>query len=126
MSATARVLLGLASGALIGLLLAAWDPVRAGQVAYAVQPIGTLWLNGLQMTVVPLVLALVVVGVNTATDAAASGRVARRAIVVFIVLLTGGALFTALAAPAAFDLFPHNPMLRATLDTALRYAKRSF
>ncbi len=118
MSATARVLLGLASGALIGLFLAAWDPEHAGQVAYAVQPIGTLWLNGLQMTVVPLVLALVVVGVNTATDAAASGRVARRAIVVFIVLLTGGALFTALAAPAAFSLFPHNPMLRATLDTA--------
>ncbi|MEO5810522.1 MAG: dicarboxylate/amino acid:cation symporter [Rhodanobacter sp.] len=118
MSATARVLLGLASGALIGLLLAAWDPERAAQVAYVVQPIGTLWLNGLQMTVVPLVLALVVVGVNTATDAAASGRVARRAIVVFIVLLTGGALFTALAAPAAFSLFPHNPMLRATLDTA--------
>jgi len=118
MSATARVLLGLASGALVGLLLAAWDPGRAGQVAYAVQPIGTLWLNALQMTVVPLVLALVVVGVNTATDAAASGRVARRAIVAFIVLLTGGALFTALAAPVVFGWFSHDPALRATLDTA--------
>jgi Na+/H+-dicarboxylate symporter len=118
MSATARVLLGLASGALVGLLLAAWDPVRAGQVAYAVQPIGTLWLNALQMTVVPLVLALVVVGVNTATDAAASGRVARRAIAAFIVLLTGGALFTALAAPVVFGWFSHDPALRATLDMA--------
>ena len=118
MSVTARVLLGLASGALVGLLLAAWDPVRAGQVAYAVQPIGTLWLHALQMTVVPLVLALVVVGVNTATDAAASGRVARRAIVAFIVLLTGGAPFTALAAPAVFGWFPHHPALRATLDAA--------
>ena len=39
------------------------------------------------MTVVPLVLALVMVGVNTATDAAASGRTARRAIVVFLVIL---------------------------------------
>lgn len=118
MSATGRVLLGLASGALIGLLLAAWDPSRAAQVAAVVQPIGTLWLNGLQMTVVPLVLALVVVGVNTATDAAASGRIARRAIVVFIALLTGGALFTALAAPAAFALFAPDPQLRATLDHA--------
>ncbi len=118
MSATARVLLGLASGTLIGLLLAAWDPSRAAQMAAVVQPIGTLWLNGLQMTVVPLVLALVVVGVNTATDAAASGRIARRAIVVFIALLTGGALFTALAAPAAFALFAPDPQLRATLDHA--------
>ena len=118
MSATTRVLLGLASGALVGLLLAAWDPSRAAQIAGMVQPIGTLWLNALQMTVVPLVLALVVVGVNTATDAAASGRIARRAIVMFIVLLTGGALFTALAAPAVFGLFPHNPALLATLDLA--------
>ena len=118
MNATARVLLGLALGALAGLLLAAWNPPLAEQLAGAVHPLGTLWLNGLQMTVVPLVLALIVVGVNTATDAAASGRVARRAIVVFIVLLTGGALFTALAAPAVFSLFPHDPALRATLDVA--------
>ena len=118
MSATTRVLTGLASGAVIGLSLAAWHPTAALDVANVAQPIGKLWLNALQMTVVPLVLALVVVGVNTASDAAASGRIARRAIVVFIVLLTVGALFTALAAPFAFTLFPHNPTLAAALDHA--------
>ncbi|UJJ57254.1 dicarboxylate/amino acid:cation symporter [Rhodanobacter denitrificans] len=118
MSATSRVLTGLAAGALIGLLLVGWDETVALQVANVAQPIGKLWLNALQMTVVPLVLALVVVGVNTATDAAASGRIARRAIVVFIVVLTGGALFAALAAPLAFALFPHNPALITALDHA--------
>ncbi|EIM03669.1 MULTISPECIES: dicarboxylate/amino acid:cation symporter [Rhodanobacter] len=118
MSATSRVLTGLAAGALIGLLLAGWDETVALQVANVAQPIGKLWLNALQMTVVPLVLALVVVGVNTATDAAASGRIARRAIVVFIVVLTGGALFAALAAPLVFALFPHNPALITALDHA--------
>jgi proton glutamate symport protein len=119
MSATARVLTGLAAGALIGLLLVGWNPVLALQVANVAQPIGKLWLNALQMTVVPLVLALVVVGVNTATDAAASGRIARRAIVVFIVILTGGALFAALVAPLVFALFPHNPALIVALDHAV-------
>ncbi|HWU78427.1 MAG TPA: cation:dicarboxylase symporter family transporter [Rhodanobacter sp.] len=119
MSATRRVLTGLASGAAIGLLLAAWRPSAALDVANVAQPIGKLWLNALQMTVVPLVLALVVVGVNTASDAAASGRIARRAIVVFIVLLTLGALFTALAAPFVFTLFPHNPTLAVALDHAV-------
>jgi Na+/H+-dicarboxylate symporter len=38
--------------------------------------------------------------------------------VVFIVLLTVGALFTALAAPFVFTLFPHNPTLAAALDHA--------
>jgi proton glutamate symport protein len=118
MSPTARVLSGLAAGALIGLVLAGWNETVALQVANVAQPIGKLWLNALQMTVVPLVLALVVVGVNTATDAAASGRIARRAIVVFIVILTGGAVFAGLAAPLAFSLFPHNPALVAALDHA--------
>ena len=118
MSPTARVLTGLAVGALIGLLLVGWNPVLALQVANVAQPVGKLWLNALQMTVVPLVLALVVVGVNTATDAAASGRIARRAIVVFIVILTGGAVFAALAAPLVFALFPHNPALTAALGHA--------
>jgi Na+/H+-dicarboxylate symporter len=119
MSPTARVLGGLAAGAVLGLVLAAWNPAAAVQVADVVQPIGKLWLNALQMTVVPLVLALVVIGVNTATDAAASGRIARRAIVVFILLLLLGALFTAAAAPALFALFPHNPALRDALDHAV-------
>lgn len=118
MSPTTRVLSGLAAGALIGLVLAGWNETVALQVANVAQPIGKLWLNALQMTVVPLVLALVVVGVNTATDAAASGRIARRAIVVFIVILTGGAVFAGLAAPLVFSLFPHNPALVAALDHA--------
>jgi len=118
MSPTARVLSGLAAGALIGLVLAGWNETVALQVANVAQPIGKLWLNALQMTVVPLVLALVVVGVNTATDAAASGRIARRAIVVFIVILTGGAVFAGLAAPLVFSLFPHNSALVAALDHA--------
>jgi proton glutamate symport protein len=122
MNATTRVLLGLGAGAAIGLLLAAWDASIAVRVAGFVQPIGTLWLNALQMTVVPLVLALVVVGVNTATDAAASGRIARRAIVAFIVVLAGGALFAAFAAPLVFSWFPHNSALRTALGSATSLA----
>ncbi len=113
------MLIGLALGALGGLALAAWQPEHAVQVADAVQPFGRLWLNALQMTVVPLVFALVVVGVNTASDAAASGRIARRAIVAFILILVGGALFAAATAPRLFSLFPHNAELARALDSAV-------
>ena len=100
MSPTARILTGLAAGALIGLLLAWWDPATAVHAADIVQPFGKLWLNALQMTVVPLVLALVVVGVNTASDAAHSGRTARRAIIVFLVLLAAAGATSTIAAVA--------------------------
>ena len=115
MSQTSRILAGLALGAAAGLLLAWLDPALGARAAGIAQPFGKLWLNALQMTVVPLVLALVVVGVNTASDAAHSGRTARRAIVVFLVLLAGAAAFTVLVAPAALSLLPHNPELAAAL-----------
>ena len=84
MNATTRVLIGLAAGAALGLALDAWHPATALRVTNVAQPFGRLWLNALQMTVVPLVFALVIVGVSTATDAAASGWVAPRAIVVLL------------------------------------------
>ncbi|HEY5970791.1 MAG TPA: cation:dicarboxylase symporter family transporter, partial [Pseudoxanthomonas sp.] len=74
MKPTTRVMLGLASGAAIGLILAWADTALAAKVAALVQPVGKLWLNALQMTVVPLVLALVIIGVTTASDTASSGR----------------------------------------------------
>lgn len=118
MSATARILSGLAAGAIVGLLLAWIDPALGIRVADVVQPFGKLWLNALQMTVVPLVLALVIVGVNTASDAASSGRTARRAIVVFLLILSGAAAFTALVAPMALSFVPRDPGLAAALHGA--------
>src|SRR3546814_1891919 len=108
MSTSTRVLLGLALVAVIGLALAFWDPSTAAFVAGFVRPIGRLWLNALQMTVVPLVAALIVLGVNTASDAASSGRTARKAIVVFLILLPLAAIYTAITAPALLSLLPRD------------------
>lgn len=116
MKPTTRVMLGLALGAVIGLTLAWSDTALAAQVAAFVQPIGKLWLNALQMTVVPLVLALVIIGVTTASDTASSGRTARRALLVFVILLSFGSFFTALAAPALLSLVPRDPALAQALS----------
>ena len=119
MSNTTRILLGLVLGAIAGIVLAWFDPALAAQAAGIAQPIGRLWLNALQMTVVPLVFALIVVGVSAANDAAASGRTARRAIVVFALLLSAGAAFMAIVAPLLLSFLPRDPVLidklRATI-----------
>ncbi|HRA03537.1 MAG TPA: cation:dicarboxylase symporter family transporter, partial [Thermomonas sp.] len=115
MSATARVLTGLVAGIVIGMLLAWTDPALAATVAGIVEPFGKLWINALQMTVVPLVLSLVIVGVNHASDAAHSGRVARRAIIIFLVLLAGAATMTAVLAPMALSLLQPDPAVAAAL-----------
>ena len=119
MSTASRVLLALALGAVIGLSLAFFDPVLAARVADAVQPVGRMWLNALQMTVVPLVAALVVLGVNTAADAAASGRTARRAMVVFGVLLLASGAFVAVMAPTLLSLVPRDAGLVEAFRAAI-------
>jgi Na+/H+-dicarboxylate symporter len=116
---TVRILLGLVAGAVVGLVLATLDAELALMTAGVVQPIGRLWLNALQMTVVPLVVALVVVGVNAASDAAASGRIAQRAIVVFIIVLSAGAAFTAMVSPILMSLAPRDGALIASLRAAM-------
>jgi proton glutamate symport protein len=119
LSNTTRILLGLAVGAIIGLLLAWFDTGLAARAADIAQPIGKLWLNALQMTVVPLVLALVVVGVSAANDAAASGRTARNAMIVFALLLAAGAVFVAIVAPLLLKLLPRDPALIDRLRAAM-------
>jgi proton glutamate symport protein len=119
MSPTARVLAGLLSGAALGIALTAIQPALARDVASVAQPIGDLWLNALQMTVVPLVVALVVLGVASTSDVAASGRTARRAILVFLVLLSAGAAFAAVYAPFQLSLLPRDPELIASLRAAI-------
>ncbi|MFT4256312.1 MAG: cation:dicarboxylase symporter family transporter [Pseudoxanthomonas sp.] len=119
MSTTTRVLLALLLGAVIGMILSFWNPDTAATVAGIVQPVGKLWLNALQMTVVPLVAALVVLGVNSATDAVASGRIARDALVVFALLLTLAATFAAFAAPALLSLLPRDEASMAAFRSAL-------
>jgi proton glutamate symport protein len=119
MSNTARVLLALVLGALVGLGLALWNDGVAAQAAAIAQPIGKVWLSALQMTVVPLVAAMIVVGINTARTAASTGRTARTAIIVFVVLLSLASALTAVLAPAFLSLVPRDPALADALRGAL-------
>jgi Na+/H+-dicarboxylate symporter len=119
MSPTARVLIALLGGAVLGIAFTSVQPALARDVAGVAQPIGDLWLNALQMTVVPLVVALVVLGVASTSDAAVSGRTARRAIVVFLVLLCAGATFAAVYAPFQLSLLPRDPELIESLRAAI-------
>jgi len=118
--ASVRVLLALLAGAVVGLSLAAWNPDTALRVAEFAQPVGKLWLNALQMTVVPLVAALVVVGINGAADAAASGRNARMAMATFAVLLAVCGTFAAIAAPALLSLVPRDDALVGAFRAAIQ------
>jgi proton glutamate symport protein len=101
---TGLTLAGLAAGLGIGAVLAGTE---AAEVATAVAgPIGALWLRGLQMTILPLVASLLVMGIGAAVAAARAGAMARRSLGLFAAILASGALLAALIMPLLLDLWP--------------------
>jgi Na+/H+-dicarboxylate symporter len=67
-----------------------------------IEPAGLIWVAAIRMTVIPLVVASLIVAVAD-TDARSMGRLGLRSLGVFLLLLSIVAAFTALAAPAVFD-----------------------
>lgn len=97
-------LAGLIAGLLCGLLLAR-SPALDGVLAVA-GPVGALWLRALQVTIVPLVAGLLVIGISQMAQAARAGAAARRMLGwVFAVLLFSG-VSSVLLTPLLLAIFP--------------------
>ncbi len=96
------ILAALIGGLLLGMATGDGAPLLK-EVADVV---GTMWLNGLRMTVVPLVVALLVTGILQTADAASTGKLATRAIITMLVLLWLVTIMAALLTPALIALIP--------------------
>lgn len=94
----------LLAGLAIGWALAG-GPAHAAAAALA-GPVGTVWLRALQMTIIPLVAALLVTGISQMVATARAGPVARRTLAMIFVVLASGTLLAAMAMPALLELFP--------------------
>ncbi len=100
-------------GLVVGLVLGAVPALHG--VARAVEPLGTLWVNALRMTVIPLIVSLLVVGVLSATSTRQVGTLGVKAFAMFFGMLSAAAAFTALIAPFAFRALPVDPAASAAL-----------
>ncbi|MGN6621413.1 MAG: dicarboxylate/amino acid:cation symporter, partial [Sphingomonas sp.] len=121
MSQPTRILLALVAGLALGIAAAGigW----AGALVPVTGPIGHLWLNALEMTIIPLVMALVVTGIAATAEAANAGRIAARAIVTFIALLWLFSVLAAVMVPLLLDIWPLGESAAASLRGALIGAK---
>ena len=107
--------LALALGVGVGAAIGASDDQRLIALATEVEYIGALWLNALRMTVVPLVFSLLVTGIASVANAAATGRLAARSLMVFAVLLGTATIYACLVLPAAYTLWPVDQAAAASL-----------
>ena len=107
MSLTTRVLIGLVAGFLVGLANARY-PSSAGVVLVTIaEPVGTIFINLIRMTAIPLVVSLLIVSIGSLATSSTLGRAAWKAAAVMVVLLVvAAAISLAVAQPVLARLYP--------------------
>ena len=109
MSLPLRMFLALLVGLGCGIAMASSE----GQVTLAIldiaRPIGSLWLNALTMTIVPLVFGLIVNGIAAAAREASASQAAQRSLLWFALLLTLACAISAIVTTSFLHLWPVSP-----------------
>lgn len=98
-----RLLIALTGGLVAGAMLNGTG--YEAEVVAVARPVGTLWLNALTMTVVPLVTSLLIAGVFEAGQSGGN-TIARRALGWFALLLVAASLIGGLAAILLLEAWP--------------------
>ena len=97
-----RALLSLIAGLAIGVAISAGSATTLRSLASALEPLGTMWVDALRMTVIPLVVSLLIATIAEENDLRAVGGLGVRAVAVFATFLGVSALLTFLVAPPVF------------------------
>jgi Na+/H+-dicarboxylate symporter len=123
LSSTTRVLLALVAGLIAGAVVAALNVPALRTVAAFIEPVGTIWVRALQMTLIPLVISLLVTGIVATVDTGATGRLGITALGVFLALLVGTAVVAAIAATSVVSQVAIDPettaVMRASADSSV-------
>ena len=125
MKESTRVLVALGAAVVGGVLVGASGNDGLLRAADSLAPIGTLWVNAIRMTVIPLVVSLIILGVASASDVKAIGRLGGRTLLVFISLLICMAIVIMPLARLAFTLLPPQVGGRPTLPAGAAEAAQA-
>ena len=109
MSLTTKVLVALAAGFALGIPLAGSESAFAAGLLAVLGPVGTVFINAIRMTVIPLVVSTLISGVTSAPDPRSVGRIGVRAIVLFVVVVSVAAAFAVLLGSPLIALIPLDP-----------------
>ena len=116
-----RVLAGLVVGLVLGLIAHATRLPALLALVTVAEPVGTLWINAILSTVIPLVVSSLIVGIASSSDTRFVGRLGRRAAMWFFVFAAASAVIAALLAPLLLAWLP----LDAATSASLRMSAES-
>lgn len=102
MNKSLALILALVAGLAIGALLRAYDPSLADSAIALTDPVGTLWVNAIRMTVIPLVVSTVLAALLAPGSRALFAQLGWRAAALLGVLALTLSSLAVLAAHSAF------------------------
>ena len=117
-------LIALVIGLTLGALLGDIAPGFHERFVRTATFVGGLWLNALKMTVIPLVVALLVVGIARGREAASAGRIAGRSVLWIVIICTASAAFGAVMIRFLTSTFPLPRGTAEGLQSALTAAEQ--
>lgn len=125
-ASTRRVLVALVAALAGGAAIAATGNPALLAAADAVAPLGQIWVNAVRMTVIPLIVPLIVVGVAGAADLRSLGRLGTRTVLTFALMIAGLAAVMMPLIASAYAALPQlaerPPLPPGAADAASRIA----
>jgi len=113
-----RVLVGLVAGFALGLVCAGSSSSAASIAIGVLTPVGTIFVNLIRMTALPLVVSLLVASIGAVTASGELGRTGVRALVMSLVLLTTAAVGSLLIALPILAHLNIDPVAALALRTS--------
>jgi Na+/H+-dicarboxylate symporter len=118
-----HALVALVLGLAIGIAISASGSPSATRVVGWIEPLGTMWVNAIRMTVIPLIVSSLLVAVS-ATAPGTVGRLGTRAFVIFFILLSAMAAITAVVAPLIFTGLSIDPVAAQAIRAGVAPVQR--
>jgi proton glutamate symport protein len=117
MSLTTRMLLALIAGLVTGIVANTVDDAGASALIRVTDPVGSIWVNALRMTLIPLVVSLLIGVIASVPNARSTGRLGIRALVIFLIFLGAIGVVSILIGPALVAMLPIDAATTAALQT---------
>ena len=114
-----HIFAALIGGIILGALSTGLPGTVQGAALQVTNAAGGMWLNALQMTVIPLIVVLMVTTVAKGADAAKTGRIAAKSLVWFAVLYVMSAVLGAVFTPLILRLLPLPPATAEALRAGI-------
>ena len=114
-SLSTAILSSLVLGLLLGTGLNIVNPGLADAISVWIKPIGSLWINSIRMTVIPLLMSLLLTAISSNGGGSSTAKLGLKTLGLFIVFVAASSLYTFVFAPPLIGLLNIDPQASAAL-----------